>query len=489
MNRPRFGGSRQRDPRRSMDTHFYHAALEMKARLEKFSPSMCLAKWLQVSVHLPTGRTHSCYHPPSHPIPLAELEQDVGALHNTRHKIHQRELMLAGQRPEECSYCWNVEDSAPGNLSDRHYRSAENWALPHLEEVRASGAGKKILPRAMEVNFNSTCQLKCSYCSPHLSSSWMKEIKTRGPIRVGEGYHNDLKYFERENLIPRRDDGTNPYARAFWRWWPELYPQLRVFRMTGGEPLLDPNTFRVFEAILQQPNPDLLLALTSNFSLNATITDQFISQAARIANGRFVEKFQLYVSCDSIGPQAEYLREGLSFPMLQRNVERFLEEATAASVTLILTFNNLSVVGLDGYLDWILELRRKHSRYTQRVFFDTPLLRFPAWQSVQLLPARYSNSMEASIAKMRSNLATFQSISSRFHRFLDFEVDRMERNLAWMNAPIQADHREAQRANFHEFFSEFDRRREKHFLRTFPEMQDFWDLCAEASRRRKGAPR
>ena len=42
--------------------------LEIKTQLDSVSPSLCLAKWLHVSLHLTTGKTHSCYHPPVHSI-------------------------------------------------------------------------------------------------------------------------------------------------------------------------------------------------------------------------------------------------------------------------------------------------------------------------------------------------------------------------------------------------------------------------------------
>ena len=35
--------------------------------------------------------------------------------------------MVAGKRPEGCSYCWRMEDSQ-SPYSDRHYRSLEPWA-------------------------------------------------------------------------------------------------------------------------------------------------------------------------------------------------------------------------------------------------------------------------------------------------------------------------------------------------------------------------
>ena len=39
---------------------------------------------------------------------------------------------------------------------------------------------------------------------------------------------------------------TNPYVDAFWRWWPDLYKDLHTFRITGGEPLMSQDTWKVF---------------------------------------------------------------------------------------------------------------------------------------------------------------------------------------------------------------------------------------------------
>jgi hypothetical protein len=55
---------------------------------EQLGPALCLAKWKQVSLHLPTGMNNSCYHPPLHAIDSAEIKIDVSALHNTTHKKH-----------------------------------------------------------------------------------------------------------------------------------------------------------------------------------------------------------------------------------------------------------------------------------------------------------------------------------------------------------------------------------------------------------------
>ena len=89
---------------------FLSAAEQIKQQLDRVSPSLCLAKWKQVSLHLPTGLNNSCYHPPLHQIPIQEIGRTPAALHNTAHKKQQRRMMLAGTRPAECQYCWNMED-------------------------------------------------------------------------------------------------------------------------------------------------------------------------------------------------------------------------------------------------------------------------------------------------------------------------------------------------------------------------------------------
>ena len=44
-----------------------------------------------------------------------------------------------------------------------------------------------------------------------------------------------------------------------------LYPELEHFRMTGGEPMMDKNTYRVFDHVLMNPSQELHLSTTSNF--------------------------------------------------------------------------------------------------------------------------------------------------------------------------------------------------------------------------------
>lgn len=527
-------------------------------QLDKISPSMCYAKWSQVSMHLTNGMTHSCYHPPTHKVPLEELENNPTALHNTEEKKEQRRLMLKGERPDGCSYCWNIEDQ--GARSDRIYRSGEYWAQESRQDILDAGASGNINPRYVEVNFNQACNFKCSYCSPHLSTAWQEEIDEFGEYPTTSP-HNNIDSLRRKNLMPLKvSQDENPYVTAFWKWWPEMYKTLRVFRMTGGEPLMDKNTFKVMEYVLENPNKDLELSITTNMCpVNNVLFERFIGLLKQLDNvehsaevyvpdpydgtdwqtwdhfiigadakryhdselpsiereeikqtflqiGQCEEQgdnsytyeykyqdkayhnFSVFVSLDGWGQQAEYIRHGMDFDKVWNNVNRFLDETHHTSINFINTFNCMSLPSFKEFLEGILTLRKRWNKQTQyalgwetpeqRIWFDIPLLRNPAWQSIQILPDDYQEYLVEAIQFMERNRANEEFVD--YEGFKDFEIEKVKRNLEHMKKELPRDKLLRDRADFSKFFNEHDARRGTDFLATFPEMSQFYFMCEEA---------
>jgi hypothetical protein len=133
-------------------------------------------------------------------------------------------------------------------------------------------------------------------------------------------------------------------------------------------------------------------------------------------------------------------------------------------------------VGLQRLLQTVLDLRKKHSSTYQRVWFDTPLLRQPHWQSLQILPASYVNRLEDVLAWMEANLETPEL---PFRGFKDYEIQRIRRDIAWMKEGAKMNKVEMvqHRADFYRFFNEYDKRHKFSFVDTFPEMIEFWNEC------------
>lgn len=484
-----------------------------KDKLNKISSSMCMAKWFQVSLHLPNGKTHSCYHPPAHKIPLEELEQDPSALHNTKYKQVQRQKMLNGERPAECEYCWKIEDT--GHLSDRHYRSSEWWAEDGWNEIKNI---ETVTPRYVEVNFNQACNFKCTYCSPHLSTTWEKEIDEFGPFLLSTTSHNNTNYLDMPLKYPNEE---NPYVKAFWKWWPDLYKNLKVFRMTGGEPLIDANTYKILNYVIKNPNSELELSITSNFCPpNKKILNNFINKLKKIEeprwwvdpdkinkeynNHNFVspscKHFSLFVSLDSVGKQAEYIRSGLNYNQLLDNITKFLTETRGADICIINTFNLLSIPKFKNFLQLILDLRIQFGyknqtllkvqppdrdgfvhppfvrKKKQRIWFDIPILDSPIWMNARIINGDKDilNILEDCLSFMEDNIQK-EDYSRTYHGFKPYEIDKLKRNISLIKSEYLGTTNVLR--NFYMYFSEIDKRRKTDFTKTFPELINFWNVA------------
>ena len=454
---------------------------KMKSKLDGVSSSMCLAKWVQVTLHLHLGHNHSCHHPDTHKISQKEITENPSALHNTKFKLGVRKSMLAGERPDECKYCWCVEDSNKSAVSDRILKSSSEWAKPYFDEVVQSGLGEKISPRYLEVSFSHACNFKCSYCAPHFSSAWEKEIKKHGPYMLDRVF-NGVGINSFHGKKPLSLDKPNPYVKAFWEWLPEIYNDLKVLRVTGGEPLLSKDTFKLFDKIKNTPNPNIKLAVNTNLGVPDKTIDKTINMLKTFKTGYHVEKLQIFTSVDTWGGQAEYIRNGLNFNKFWSNLERVLIELPEVDITIMCTFNNLSVPGFKEFLENYLKL--KHKVFPQRAagnfLLDISYLKSPVHQSYLLLPRDYSvPKLEECVKFMQENSTAVDVWTSP--DFINYEVVKMERLLEVLkNEPVDIQQQNAQQANFYKFFTEHDKRRGTDFLTSFPELNCFWQSC-EAS--------
>ena len=459
--------------------------LSTKQKLNDVSSSFCLAKWLQVTIHLDKGHNHSCHHPTIHEIPLREVENDPGALHYTTFKQKQQALMLEGVRPPECQYCWNVEDLPGDHYSDRYLKSADSqWAGEHMiqEVVERAKAGEKINPRYVEVSFSNACNFKCGYCSPLFSSKWASEVENHGPYILATTHYNDIEYMKSRGTYPIHHKEYNPYVEAFWQWWPELIKELKVFRITGGEPLLDDNTFRIMDELVKTPNPKMELSFNSNLGLPGSVINKYIQKINLLLENNYIRRSVLYTSVDAHGAQAEYGRHGLDYDVWLENVDNILTKVPDLKITIMCTTNILSITSFKRLLEDVLSLKKKHinEHRNMPLTIDMSILRWPIHYCVSILPSKYADLMEDSLQFMIDNQENTNG-NAPFEGFFIFEIEKMRRFIETIRQPINQEHTtlESTKAqqDFKLFVDEHDKRRGTNFLETFPELEEFYQEC------------
>ncbi len=438
--------------------------------MNEISPTFCLAKWHHTTIYLQTGQTHSCYHPAPHEISIDELV-DPSALHNTNQKKQERQQMLDGGKPSGCNYCWNIESLGEDYISDRHERNASIYTPERFNTIKQDPLSN-VNPQYIEISFGNECNFKCGYCHPKHSSSYYKEIKDHGPYTMVRNHRNDIDWFQ------IYEEETNPYVEAWWRWWPEVRKTLTILRITGGEPLLQQSTWRLLEDLEKNPLPNLELNINSNFGVKPVLIDRLVEKVNNLVNNGKIKDFKIFTSIDAWGPQAEYIRTGLDLSVWERNLDTYLTK-TSLPVTFMITFNILTVTNFQSLLEKILEWRVKYNNNDQtkwqRIRFDTPYLKEPLQYDMNLLPKEeFMPYMKSHLDFILANLDD----KNRF-KFNDLEYAKFERVVKYMESAIYTPEKLKEgKRDFFNWFTEYDRRRGTDFVKTFPELEEFYFNCS-----------
>jgi len=462
-----------------MDQYQEHIQ-NVKNKLNEVSPSFCVAKWKQVTMHLQNGHTHSCHHPATHVVPLEEIKVNPTALHNSEFKKQQRKLMLEGTRPSECDYCWKVEDQGD-SISDRIYKSGDTkWALPYIDDIVSKPWDDNVDPSYVEVSFGNVCNFKCSYCAPHISSQWMEEIERYGAYPTTYNFNN-LGWLKSQSMMPIPNKDENPYVDAFWEWWPKMYNNLQHFRITGGEPLLNKNTFKVLDYIIENPNPNLEVSINTNLNPPPEIFDKFLEKVKIIMTEKKLKNFKLFTSAEAHGKQAEYIRFGMDYDMWLSNLHKAYREVPEMQFTIMSTYNALSITSYTKFLDDVLDIKKMYSgsgNSKNPLLLDIPYLRFPHHQSIFILNKDSIQMIYDQVTHMYRNLEYKGWSATANKGFFENEADKLKRvyNLV-KDGYNENEHTTCNRKDFAIFVDEHDRRRGTNFLETFPKLGEFYTLC------------
>lgn len=136
--------------------------------------------------------------------------------------------------------------------------------------------------KVIQFKMSNKCQLTCAHCGPERSSGWAKLLNIKPHVQnsfeVTEGFIEELK---------------------------ELLPQLTTLKFTGGEPFLDPNHWKILEALKS--------------------CDRSSCELEYITNGLIVPRYDLWdgwknikcsISVDGFEETYEWFRRGASWSEL-----------------------------------------------------------------------------------------------------------------------------------------------------------------------------
>lgn len=358
--------------------------------------------------------------------------------------------MLDGLKPAEDNYCYDVEKT--GNFSDRQMLAVQFIKDdPNIiAKTAALDPDEDVYPKYLTVSFTNRCQMSCIYCGAGKSSTWKKEIDEYGPYNLHVKENAD-KYMPRDDILRAED---NPYVDKFWEWLPDAYPHLQTIRLTGGEPLLDNNTFRLLEYVKDNPKE-----LSFEISTNLMVTDRRVSKYIELVKDLPGQK--CYVSVDSWGKQAEWIRTGLEIDQFETNLHRIL--SAGIKVGIMCTFNILSIPNFE---QWIFKMAELKSQYGDLITVDIPMMVEPLHLTTRIANKDLINKLDKAYKAMNSYSDFFE----------EYEILKFKRTVEWTKANLfTGEELKRNRIDFFRFAKEKDKRRGTDFLATFPELKEFYN--------------
>lgn len=456
--------------------------------LDSKSPSFCGAKWYNGSIWLSQGWTTSCHHNPPHAIDPEAIKTNPRALHNTEIKKNERRMMQQGLKPVNCQFCWVMEEVDPDGLSDRAWTS---WGQ-HMNEQQLNAAftdqeSKDYDLTYLEIVFDRTCQLACSYCAPSISSTWARDIRRNGAYENLPSDHRQHYTTSCDDMIQFEYGDQNPYADAFFRWWDEsLHKTIKQIRISGGEPMMSGHTWKLLKWLSENSDKaDCRIEMTTNLAYDADTLNRFLDMCSKISSPIWV-----YTSGETTECKMEYIRDGIEWEQWNRNIDAVLHSGVIANTGICGTISATAADGFTEFLYWLLDRKKNAPRLGGRpdLMLSVNPVRFPTFQNIVVLPLelrqQYSKDIQDFLSRPDVN-EWFLPIEidhiERFGKYLtNCEVPHREKQISYTTDTYQDRAQDATadlvalQKDFRSFFQQYDVRRNKCFEQTFPRLADWY---------------
>lgn len=398
--------------------------LSLSELKDKTSQTICLAKFHESTIWLYESKIASCHH-----TPFLLTGNDTLTFYNPEGRRQQQESMLSGNKPDECNYCWKLE--AQNVVSDREKKSlAFNSSLTAEQYLDKTYPFK---PKALELAFQNTCNLACSYCSPSFSTEWENDIRLKGNY---ENITTDKKMHYQRGI----DNRTPVNMTLFWEWFNDIATELESIRITGGEPLLHEDTFATFAKMIEV-NPNVECVVHTNMCQKPLVVQRFIDGISKLNNVR------LNISNESAGEVAEFIRDGMIYADWITNIIEVAK--TKAKMSISTTITPISLIALDQlYLD-IIDIRNQTGK---KIDISINFATYPEFQSLAAL------SSDERVFYLNKYTKFFESIDALL---LDSERHSVPRFLTMLDPKLTHDNQAEYRKDSDSFFKQYVVRRNK----------------------------
>ena len=391
----------------------------------------------------------------SHPIGWIQNETLEEVWNNDNMK-RIRKQVLTGYRPPECEPCFSLEDQGVESLRQRHIKGeipeARIKLYPRATDAMNSNFEMPFEIPTMELKLNNLCNLKCRMCHPGDSTSWndwaeVKEFyKDTGKVIYNLVEEHNL---ERKPLLDKFEDNPN--------WWASLEKNLPYFRrveFAGGEPLMDPQHYRILDMLEPYGHQIEIKYATNGTTLG-------------IKGGRSVHEYwpkfrsvAVNVSIDGIGDVYNYIRGNSDWNVVVQNVQEIQKIPNISRVVGAVAVQVGNIMSMDKIIEHFLN--------DLGIVFFTNMVKYPNVLSVQVMPEPLKKIAAERLQDVRDKVPGFKLVMQ--HPMLkELTINQINGMIRF----LYSDHKPELWADCIEFNRRLDATRKQNLFEVVPEFKDY----------------
>ena len=361
----------------------------------------------------------------SHPVGNIQ-EQSLEEIWNNDTMKRIRKQVLNNERPPECAPCFNLEDQGVESLRQRHIE-------PKIPESRIT-----LYPRAldtlnddftmpfeiptMEIKLNNLCNLKCRMCHPMDSTSW------NDWDQVEEFYKKENNFMVK--VIQDLNLKNKPYLDKFEdnpHWWAsfeKLLPYFQRVEFAGGEPLMDPQHYRIL---------DMLKPYGKNIEIKYATNGTTLG----IKGGRNIHDYwphfksiAVNVSIDGLDNVYSYIRGNGDYSDIIRNVAVIKQIPNVRRIVGAVAVQVSNVLILDKMIESFLD--------DLGIIFYTNMVNYPNVLCPQVLPAELKLLAIARLESVSLRVKDFKMVKEN-PALLELTLGQIQGIINFLNAKDQSE--------------------------------------------------
>lgn len=304
----------------------------------------------------------------SHPIGYIQ-DKSLEEHWNSETMQRIRRQVLNNERPSECEPCFVLEDQGVESLRQRHIKGEIPEARINLYP---NTEFKEILPfefPTMEIKLNNLCNLKCRMCHPMDSTSWNDWNQVESFYKKENNFLIDK--INTLNLVNKPYLGPFDNSDNWWKSFEKLLPHFRRVEFAGGEPLMDPQHFKIL---------DMLKPYAKNVEIKYATNLTMLGKGNRTVHEYWPQfkSVAVNVSIDGIGPSYEYIRGNGKWNDVVENIKEIQKFPNISRI--------VGAVAVQVSNACMLPKMVEHFLNDLGIVFYVNMVKYPECLSVQVLP-------------------------------------------------------------------------------------------------------